>query len=71
MSSSGMDRDVRSFDVVHPAFSLPTEASSTFRGALRLTRHPAKLKKGNMGTVGPRELTRLCVRGGEWSSFRP
>ena len=35
VSSSGMGRGCPHFDVVHPAFPLPTTESSTFQGALR------------------------------------
>ena len=35
MSSSGIGRDVHSFDVVHPADPLPTTASPILQGALR------------------------------------
>ena len=35
VSSSGMGRDVHSFDVVHPAFPLPTTAPTSLRGALK------------------------------------
>ena len=35
MSSSDMDRGHPLFDVVHPAFSLPTTASPVLQGDLR------------------------------------
>ena len=35
VSSSVMGREVHSFDVVHPAFPLPTTAPTSLRGALK------------------------------------
>ena len=35
VSSSGTGKDVHSFDVVHPAFLLPTAASPVLQGALK------------------------------------